>query len=210
MLTQNPAGLYAITDCSTISTTDLLKKSELILNAGIALFQYRNKSENKAEKKELALKLQSLCQRYKTPFIVNDDLELATNIDADGIHLGKNDIDINTARKSFGKKIIGVSCYNDLERAIVAEQFGADYVAFGSFFPSATKPDAVKADIELLIQSKNILNIPVVAIGGITPENGKELIKAKVDYLAVINGLYSANETVIATQRYKNLFKNYV
>ncbi len=206
MLTPNTVGLYAITDCLTITAEELLIKSELILNAGVALFQYRNKTEDKTQKKELALKLQTLCQRYKTPFIVNDDLELAESMGADGIHLGKNDIDINTARRSLGNKIIGVSCYNNLERAIVAEQLGADYVAFGAFFPSATKPEAVKADIELIIQSKNILTIPVVAIGGITPENGMELINAKVDYLAVINGLYSTNDTVNATQRYKNLF----
>lgn len=206
MLIPNTVGLYAITDCLTISEEELLKKSKLILNAGIALFQYRNKTEDKAQKKELALKLQSLCQRYKTPFIVNDDIELAISIAADGIHLGKHDVDISIARKSLGKKIIGVSCYNDLESAIVAEQLGADYVAFGAFFPSVTKPGAVKADIELIIQSKNKLNIPVVAIGGITPENGKELINAKIDYLAVISGLYSNNDTVNATQRYKNLF----
>ena len=199
-------GLYAISDCENLSTNELLDKTEKILNVGVSLFQYRNKEIDQNKKRELALELQSLCKMHNTPFIVNDDLELAQNISADGVHLGKDDADINIARKHLGNKIIGISCYNDIERAIFAEKYGADYIAFGSFYPSSTKPDAKVATIELLKKSKSRLTIPVVAIGGITPENGKELIAASVDYLAIISGLYASPDIVCATKAYKNLF----
>jgi thiamine-phosphate pyrophosphorylase len=199
-------GIYAITDCENLTSDELIKKSADILNVGVPLFQYRNKETNKQKKKELAQKLQSLCNEYKTPFIVNDDVALAKDISADGVHLGKNDTDINTAREILGTKIIGISCYNDLNRAMVAAKYGADYVAFGSFFPSVTKPDAKEASIELLKEAKSSLTIPIVAIGGITPENGKQLINANVNFLAIISGLYSTADTINATKTYKNLF----
>ncbi len=200
------SGIYAVTDCANLIDNELINKSKDILKVGVSLFQYRNKNSNQQQKKELAQKLQSLCYQYKTPFIVNDDVALAKEISADGVHLGQNDEEINKAREMLGSKIIGISCYNDLDRAITAEKAGADYVAFGSFFPSITKPDAKKADIELLREAKSILTIPVVAIGGITPENAKALIDAKVDFLAIISGLYSATDTINATNSYKNLF----
>ncbi len=200
-------GVYAITDCVNLTNNDLLDKTEELLNVGVSLLQYRNKTLNKTNKKDLAKKIQSLCHQYNTPFIVNDDLALAKELEADGIHLGQNDDDIHTVRKVIGSKIIGISCYNNLNRAISAEKNGADYVAFGSFFPSTNKPDAVEAPIELLLQSKTRLAIPIVAIGGITPENGKQLVDAHADLLAVINGLYSATNTSQATKDFNNLFK---
>jgi len=200
-------GLYAITDCENLTTDELLNKSEDILNAGVSLFQYRNKEDDHNKKRELAQKLQSLCHKYKTLFIVNEDLELAKEITADGVHLGQHDGDINIAREILGQKIIGISCYNNFNLAIVAEQAGADYVAFGSFYPSITKPDAANAIIELILESKSRLSIPVVAIGGITPENGEALVTAKVDFLAVISGLYSVADTNNATKAYLELFK---
>ncbi len=202
----NTGGVYAITDCENITADDLLSKTESILSVGVALFQYRNKTGDQRNKKVLAIELQSLCKQYNTPFIVNDDLKLTEEIAADGIHLGQHDTDIDTARRVLGNKIIGISCYNDFNRAVIAEQSGADYIAFGSFFPSATKPDAPKANIELIIKSKEKINIPVVAIGGITPENGKQLINTKVDYLAVINGIYSTDDAATSTLAYNNLF----
>ena len=206
MNTLNTGGVYAITDCEYLTPDELLSKTESILRVGIALFQYRNKTEDKKNKKELAIMLQSLCREYKTPFIVNDDLNLAKEIVADGIHLGQYDTKISTARRVLGDKVIGVSCYNDFNRAIFAEKSGANYIAFGSFFPSTTKPNAAKANVELIIKSKEKFNIPVVAIGGITPENGKQLINAKVDYLAVINGIYSTEDAATSALAYNNLF----
>ena len=202
----NTAGVYAITDCENITADEVLSRTESILRIGVALFQYRNKTDDQNVKRALALKLQSLCKKYKTPFIVNDDLKLAEEIAADGIHLGQHDKEIETARAVLGNKIIGISCYNDFNRAVIAEQSGADYIAFGSFFPSSTKPDALKADIDLIVKAKEKLTVPIVAIGGITPENGKELINAKVNYLAVISGLYSAPDTINSTLAYKQLF----
>ena len=200
-------GIYAITDCANTTAQELLEKSEAILKTGISLFQYRNKTSNQQKKKELAQELQSLCHQYNTPFIVNDDVLLAKDISADGIHLGKDDDDISLAREVIGSRIIGISCYNNINRAIAAEKAGANYIAFGAFFPSVTKPDAKKADIALVKQAKSQLTIPIVAIGGITPENGKQLIEANIDYLAVISGLYSASDTISATQSYNDLFK---
>jgi len=205
----NSGGIYVITDCENLTSDELIKRSDLILSVGVSLFQYRNKETNKQKKKELAQKLQLLCQQYNTPFIINDDVALAKNIEADGIHLGKDDESVKYARETLGSIIIGLSCYNDLERAMLAEEAGADYVAFGSFFPSTTKPHAKKASIELLKKAKSSLAIPVVAIGGITPENGKQLINTNIDYLAIISGLYSATDTINAINSYKNLFKKY-
>lgn len=200
-------GIYAITDCANTTEQELLEKSENILNTGICLFQYRNKESDQQKKKRLAQALQSLCHQYNVPFIVNDDVLLAKAIAADGVHLGKDDGDIHLARKTLGGKIIGISCYNDIARAIKAEQDGADYIAFGAFFPSITKPDAKKAEIDLVKQAKLQLSIPVVAIGGITPENATQLIDAGIDYLAIISGLYAASDTIKATQNYNDLFK---
>jgi thiamine-phosphate pyrophosphorylase len=200
------SGVYAITDCENLTNDELIKKTESMLNIGVSLFQYRNKETNQKKKKDLAQKLQLLCRQYKTPFIINDDVGLAKDMAADGVHLGQDDENIYSAREILGSKIIGVSCHNDLNLATVAEENGADYIAFGSFFPSITKPHANKASIELLQKAKSSLAIPIVAIGGITPENGKQLINANVDFLAIISGLYSAPDIEKATKAYKNLF----
>ena len=199
-------GIYVISDCKNHKTDKLLEITKEILSAGISLFQFRDKNSKYGVKKILAKKLQMLCREYKTPFIINDDVELAKEISADGVHLGKDNMNINRARNILGKKIIGISCYNNLENAICAEKLGANYVAFGSFFNSPTKPDAKKAEIELLVKSKSRLKIPIVAIGGITPENGEQLVKSKVDFLAVISGIYQSTNIQDSINSYKKLF----
>jgi len=199
-------GLYAITDCEHLAHNEVIEKTEDILRAGATLLQYRNKDTNIDNKSTLAYELQILCREFNRIFIINDDVELARKINADGIHLGKNDHDIRSVRTHLGQVIIGVSCYNEMQRAINAENDGADYVAFGSFFLSLTKPRAVRADKNLIKQAKKKLKLPVVAIGGITPENGKLLIKLGVNYLAVISGLYSVDDSYEATQAYLRLF----
>ncbi len=199
-------GLYAITDCEHLSHNEVIEKTEDILRAGATLLQYRNKDNNIDNKSTLAYELQTLCREFNRIFIINDNVELARKINADGIHLGKNDHDIRSVRTHLGQVIIGVSCYNEMQRAINAENVGADYVAFGSFFLSLTKPRAVRADKNLIKQAKKKLKLPVVAIGGITPENGKLLIKLGVNYLAVISGLYSVDDSYEATQAYLRLF----
>ena len=199
-------GIYLISDSKNLAIDDLLDKTEKILDVGISLFQFRDKNSKYEIKKLTALKLQTLCKKYNTLFIVNDDVVLAKEISADGVHLGGDDMDINMARKILGDKIIGVSCYNNLEDAITAEIMGADYITLGSFFNSPTKPEARKIAIDLLPIAKSKLNIPVVAIGGITPENGKQLVDNKADFLAIISGIYASTDIINSVKAYKNLF----
>ena len=199
-------GIYLISDSKNLAIDDLLDKTEKILDVGISLFQFRDKNSKYEIKKSTALKLQTLCKKYNTLLIINDDVVLAKEISADGVHLGRNDMDINMARKILGDKIVGFSCYNNLEDAITAEIMGADYIALGSFFNSPTKPEARKIAIDLLPIAKSKLNIPVVAIGGITPENGKQLVDNKVDFLAIISGIYASTDIINSVKAYKNLF----
>ena len=200
------SGIYLISDYKNLAIDDLLDKTEKILDVGISLFQFRDKNSKYEIKKSTALKLQTLCKKYNTLFIVNDDVVLAKEISADGVHLGGDDMDISMARKILGDKIIGVSCYNNLEDAITAEIMGADYITLGSFFNSPTKPEARKIAIDLLPIAKSKLNIPVVAIGGITPENGKQLVDNKADFLAIISGIYASTDIINTVKAYKNLF----
>ena len=199
-------GIYLISDSKNLAIDDLLDKTEKILDVGISLFQFRDKNSKYEIKKSTALKLQTLCKKYNTLFIINDDVVLAKEISADGVHLGRDDMDIDMARKILGDKIIGFSCYNNLEDAITAEIMGADYIALGSFFNSPTKPEARKIAIDLLPITKSKLNIPVVAIGGITPENGKQLVDNKADFLAIISGIYASTDIINSVKAYKNLF----
>ena len=200
------SGIYLISDYKNLAIDDLLDKTEKILDVGISLFQFRDKNSKYEIKKSTALKLQTLCKKYNTLFIINDDVVLAKEISADGVHLGRDDMDIDMARKILGDKIIGFSCYNNLEDAITAEIMGADYIALGSFFNSPTKPEARKIAIDLLPIAKSKLNIPVVAIGGITPENGKQLVDNKADFLAIISGIYASTDIINSVKAYKNLF----
>ena len=150
-------GIYLISDSKNLAIDDLLDKTEKILDVGISLFQFRDKNSKYEIKKSTALKLQTLCKKYNTLFIINDDVVLAKEISADGVHLGRDDMDIDMARKILGDKIIGFSCYNNLEDAITAEIMGADYIALGSFFNSPTKPEARKIAIDLLPIAKSKL-----------------------------------------------------
>ena len=141
------------------------------------------------------------------PLIVNDDVALAAAVEAAGVHLGHNDAAPAAARDLLGPRaIIGVSCYNRLDLALAARDQGADYVAFGSFFPSSTKPLAVRADIDLLRRARRELRLPLVAIGGITPENGAVLVGAGADMLAVVTGVFGAPDPQAAARAYARLF----
>jgi thiamine-phosphate pyrophosphorylase len=139
-------------------------------------------------------------------FIINDDVALAAAIGADGVHLGRDDGDIAAARQQLRHGIVGLSCYNEWPLAKAAAAAGADYVAFGAFFPSTTKPNAARAAPDLLKRSRQELDIPVVAIGGITPENGRDLIAAGADMLAVVQGVFGQPDIQAAARRYAALF----
>lgn len=185
------SGLYAITpECA--DTARLLRMVEQALKGGARMAQYRSKQADAALRHEQASELLALCRRFDVPLIINDDLRLADLTGADGVHLGREDGGIREARMLLGPgKIIGISCYDDLQLALDAENQGADYVAFGSFFPSQTKPGALAAPLALLHEAKHSLHVPVVAIGGITPDNVGPLVEAGVDAVAVISALFS-------------------
>ena len=201
-------GLYAITDPLLIPQEQMVLRVAGAIQGGARVIQYRNKTKDQDLKIWEATDLQTLCRTLNIPFIINDDIELAIQIGADGVHLGNDDCDIKQARQLAGDNmLIGVSCYNQFKNAIDAVNRGADYIAFGRFFPSSTKPDAVQANLSLLQQAKQELSVPVVAIGGITPENGASLIEAGADALAVIHGVFGQDDITAAAARYAALFE---
>jgi thiamine-phosphate pyrophosphorylase len=202
------AGLYAIADTQYLDDARLLPAVGEAIAGGARVIQYRDKKHTVVDRARQAGELASLCRKHGALFIINDDVELAKQAQAAGVHLGREDASLAQARAQLGPQpIIGVSCYNDLARAVKAQDEGADYVAFGSFFPSRTKPQAVRAGLELLCEAKQKLHIPVVAIGGITPENGAHLLAAGADALAVIEGVFGQDDVCAAAERYSRLFK---
>ena len=205
-----PGGLYAITDVHLIPLGELIDRVAAAIRGGAAIIQYRDKSSSHEERRQQATALALLCHDHDIPLIINDDVELAAIVGASGVHLGKADGSVQVAREALGASaIIGVSCYNAFERAVEAASEGADYVAFGRFFPSQSKPDAVTADPELLARARQCLQVPIVAIGGITPENGQALVTAGAHWLAAIHGVFGQADTEAAARRYAKLFTQY-
>lgn len=190
-------GLYAVTP----ESADFLDRLELALEGGAALVQYRRKRRDAAAAKQAL----ELARRHGVPLIVNDDVELALEIGADGAHLGRDDGDLAAARKRLAGKILGASCYDDLERARAAVHAGADYVAFGSVFASTTKPAAVRSPLELFARARP-LGVPLCAIGGIRLDNARQAIDAGADLLAVISDLFDARDVRLRAQQYGRLF----
>jgi thiamine-phosphate pyrophosphorylase len=198
-----PRGLYAISDGPR---ADLLDVSAAALAGGATVLQYRDKTADRGRRREEALELAALCARRCVPLIINDDVELAAAIGAAGVHLGEDDMDIAAARFQLGNDaIIGVSCYASIERARALAAAGADYLAFGAFFPSATKTDARRATPDILRAAK-IFRRPLVAIGGITPENAPALIEAGADFVAVVSGVFAQPDVLAAARRFADLF----
>jgi thiamine-phosphate pyrophosphorylase len=188
-------GLYAITPEGVDPG-----KVRLALEGGVALLQYRNKARDLPHARTVV----ALAKQYRVPVIINDDVELALELDAEGVHLGRDDGDLGPARKRLKGKLLGASCYNDarLARAAIAE--GADYVAFGSVFASPTKPGAVRAPLGLFGES---LGVPLCAIGGITLQNAREVIAAGADLLAVISDVFEAPDIRARANEYGKLFR---
>lgn len=198
-------GLYAITQPENKTIDQVVREVEAALKGGAVVVQYRDK--NPIDAMSLACQLLKLCHAYQVPLLINDSVELALAVGADGVHLGKDDGEITEARKRLGSKaIIGVSCYNDLAKALAAVELGATYVAFGRFFASGSKPLASPADIDTLRQAKRQIKVPIVAIGGILPENGGQLLAAGADLLAVIGGLFD-REPQASASAYRALFQ---
>jgi thiamine-phosphate pyrophosphorylase len=198
-------GLYLITP-DQADTAGLLARTAPLLTAGVAWLQYRNKTAGDALRHQQASELQALCADAGVPLIVNDDVRLAKAVGAAGVHLGEDDGDIGAARALLGAEaIIGASCYNQLERAEAAVAAGANYVAFGAFFPTRSKTGTRRATMDILSQAAS-LGVPRVAIGGITPDNARSLIEAGADLVAVISGVYEAPHPAAAVQAYSQCF----
>ena len=201
-----PSGLYAITP-ETADTARLLVQVEAALTGGAAAVQYRDKSGDVARRHEQASELLALCQRFKAPLIINDDLRLADLCGAAGVHLGRDDGSVAKARVILGPdKLIGASCYQSVELARVAQAEGADYVAFGSFYPSATKPQADRAEQTLLHAARTVIHVPIVAIGGITLSYALALLDAGADSLAVLSAVFDAADARAAAHAFNQLF----
>jgi len=188
-------GLYAITP----EVSDAVEKVSLALQGGVALLQYRRKQRDLAEARAVA----ALARRHGVPLIVNDDVELALELDADGVHLGRDDGDLGAARRRLGDRILGASCYDDPGLARRAVQAGADYVAFGSVFASPTKPAAVRAPLALFATQ---LGVPLCAIGGVTLENAPLVLGAGADLLAVVTDLFDAPDIPARAAQFQRLF----
>lgn len=200
-------GLYAITDAGPQKPGQLVAHVRQAIEGGAVLVQYRNKSNDTVLREQQARALLELCNTHRVKLIINDDVALAATVGAHGVHLGCDDTTITAARATLGDTaIIGISCYNQWTLAQQAAGAGADYIAFGRFFSSRTKPGAVEADPALLQQARRELDIPVAAIGGITADNGGALIDAGADLLAVVHDVFAADDIGAAARRYQTLF----
>ena len=201
-------GLYAITDEKLIAPDQFSNTLERALLGGTTIIQYRDKSKDSSKRLEQASMLKTLCETHGAALIINDDIELAESVCAHGVHLGKDDSSIDEARKVLGENtIIGISCYNQLEKALEAEQAGADYVAFGTMFSSPTKPDAATAGTELIKEAKKQLSIPVCAIGGIDSSNVEDVVNAGADMTALISGLFAVQDIQSTARHISQLFR---
>jgi thiamine-phosphate pyrophosphorylase len=186
-------GLYAITDEVLTPDTTVVAQVETALQAGANIVQYRNKSAEDAQIETVCRELLSLCQKHNVPFIIDDRPHLAHKIKADGLHIGKDDGPLSQAREIFPEGIIGVSCYGSIRKAKEAQEEGADYVAFGSFFPSPTKPKSGIISMSVIQKAKEALDIPVCVIGGINSSNIHEIAAHKPDMISVVNDIFNGD-----------------
>jgi thiamine-phosphate pyrophosphorylase len=200
-------GLYAVTP-ETLDDAWLAERVEQALRGGARAVQYRSKHADAQLRRRQAQRLLQACRAHGALFVVNDDVDLALELEADGVHLGRDDLSVAAARARLRRgALIGASCYDDLARAERAAQDGADYLAFGSLFPSAVKPGAVRASLELLRQARGRWRLPLVAIGGIEPDNAARVIQAGADAVAVITALFSVPDTLAAARALSRLFQ---
>lgn len=202
------SGLYAITDNKLTPADTMLAQVEAALMGGARIIQYRDKSQDSAKRQQQARELLALCESHHATFIVNDDPELAAEVGAHGVHLGLSDGPLNRARSLLGENaIIGATCHGDIDNAHRAMDEGADYLAFGRFFNSSTKPGAAAADLNIIGPALDNLPLPTVAIGGITLANAPQLRAAGFTMLAVIGDIFSQADITAHCQRYAQLFK---
>ncbi|UZR27745.1 thiamine phosphate synthase [Methylococcus mesophilus] len=198
-------GLYAITP-DRLRGDALLAAVELALLGGAAVLQYRPKSGSAKDHLAEGSRLLGVCRAAGVPLIINDSPRLVAEIGADGVHLGRDDGGVAAARSLIGAQaIVGVSCYDSLDRALRAEAEGAAYVAFGAFFPSATKPGAPRARLETLREAKIRLSVPIVAIGGLDAANASQVVDAGADLVAVVEAVFGASDVARAASELRGL-----
>ena len=199
-------GLYLVTP-DWDDTERLLAVTRAALEAGVVLLQYRHKTADPALRRQQATALLALCRQFDCPFIINDHVELALEIGADGVHVGGTDAAVFAVRAQIGgKRILGASCYGDLELAKAAHAAGASYVAYGGFYPSKVKKYPVTTAVDILKQSRDAVPLPSVVIGGMTPENAVRLIAAGADMVAAISSVYLADDPKQAARAFAALF----
>jgi len=200
-------GLYAVTHEEKDSCV-LSSQVESCIKGGARLIQYRSKTLSKIEQNKQAKKIKTICNYHKVPLIINDDIELCRILDADGVHLGENDDSLEKARLLLGpSKIIGVSCYNSIDRVKKAVDKGATYIALGACFPTITKPNAPIATLDLIALVLKEFKIPLVAIGGINLENIELLINEGVSCFALINSLFKTKDIEGTASQFSSLIK---
>jgi len=201
-------GVYAITDPDLLRGDQLLARCRDALSGGVSILQYRNKLADESTRQYELEALRRLCQEWKVPLLVNDDVALCQSVGADGVHLGQSDTTIAEARERLGPQaIIGASCHASVAHAQHAREQGASYVAVGRFFPSQTKPTAPPATLENLAAIRAAVDLPIVAIGGVNADNGASLISAGADMLAVIHYLFSTPAVAERARRLHTLFQ---
>ena len=200
-------GLYAITPDSADLNT-LIQKTKSAIEGGAFMVQYRSKIQDRDVKMQQCAAILRLCREYEIPCIVNDDVDMCRVLEADGVHLGEKDDNIAEVRHILGEDaIIGSSCYDQLDRAKSAQKEGASYVAFGAMFATSTKPNAPRATLALLKEAKREIQIPIVAIGGITVNNAHDVIKTGIDAIAVITSLYEAKSIKETAETFAKMFQ---
>lgn len=199
-------GLYVISDDLLTPSMTLFKQVKEALEGGAKVVQLRNKKDSDEVIQSTALKLQELCRNYGALFVLNDKIELAIKNNIDGLHIGKSDHDRFEEIRANFKGVLGVSCYGDIAKAKEFETLGADYVAFGSFYSSPTKPDSNVVPLETLKIAKNRLTIPICAIGGINSENLSEVLENRADMIAMISDIWKSEDIKQKCEKYSNKF----
>ncbi len=199
-------GLYLVTP-NWDDTAQLIACTERALGAGAAMVQYRHKEASDELRREQGAALLALCRRYGRPLVINDYVSLCLTLDADGVHVGGTDMSVAAARAALGPgKIVGASCYGDLELARAAERAGATYAAFGGFYPSTVKKYSFTTDPDIVLQARAALNVPVVVIGGMTPANAMPLVERGAHMVAAITSVYSADDPALSVHAFDALF----
>jgi len=203
------SGLYVITDNGQTPSEQLVSAVAAAIRGGARIVQYRDKSGETERQRREAAALRALTREHGVLFLINDDIALAEAVGADGVHLGLDDVGVAEARRRLGDQaVIGISCYNRFDLAEAAVEHGADYIAFGAFFPSRIKPHAPRATPDLLKRAGAELSLPVCAIGGITHEQAPALVAAGADMLAVISAIFGAEDIELAARQLAGVFRD--